>query len=135
MCLQPEVRRRVAVLLLLLCVPPQVAMADEKKEAVPAEQMAVYEPGGDVRPPKLIHYVEPKFSGDSKEAYVEGTVKISTVITTDGEASECRVVRGLTEGQNKTAVEALQQWKFQPGTKGGKAVQVRVTVEVDFHLL
>lgn len=104
---------------------------DEKSSAVDP----VYEPGGDIRPPKLIHYVEPKFSRDSKEAFVEGTVKISTIVTVEGEASECHVTAGLTEGQDKTAMEALKQWRFQPGTKEGKPVRVRVTVEVGFHLL
>ncbi len=32
-------------------------------------------------------------------------------------------------------MEALKQWRFQPGTKEGKSVNVRVTIEVAFHLL
>ena len=95
----------------------------------------VYEPGKDVKAPKLIHYVEPEFSGSSKEAFVEGTVKISTVVTRDGLPSELRVVRGLNAKEDETAVDALKQWRFQPGTKEGQPVRVRVTVEVDFHLL
>ncbi len=95
----------------------------------------IYEPGGDVKPPKLVHYVEPAFSPKSKEAFVEGTVRISTVVTTEGIATDPRVVSGLNTEEDRTAVEALKQWKFQPGTKAGKAVKVRVTVEVEFHLL
>jgi TonB family protein len=95
----------------------------------------VYEPGKDVKAPKLVHYVEPKFSAQSKEAFVEGTVKISTVITTDGQASEYKVVSGLNAEQDRTAIEVLRQWRFQPGTKNGKPVKVRVMVEVEFHLL
>jgi len=95
----------------------------------------VYKPGGDVKPPKLIHYVEPEFSPASKEAFVEGTVKISTVITRDGKPSECRVASGLSSEEDRTAMEALKQWTFQPGTKGDKPVRVQITVEIDFHLL
>jgi outer membrane biosynthesis protein TonB len=32
-------------------------------------------------------------------------------------------------------MEALRQWKFEPGTKAGEPVNVRVTVEVEFQLL
>ncbi len=102
--------------------------------AIKAEE-GVYEPGGDVRPPKLLHYVEPKFSPTAKEAYVEGTVKISTVVTIDGDPSDLRVVSGLGAEEDRTALEALKQWKFRPGTKSGVAVKVKITVQIDFHLL
>jgi TonB family protein len=108
---------------------------DGKRSSKDDADDKVYEPGGDVKPPKLVHYVEPQFSPSAKEAYVEGTVKISTVVTTDGVATQFRIVSGLNSEEDKTAVEALKQWKFQPGTKAGQPVKVRVTVEVDFHLL
>ena len=95
----------------------------------------VYEPGGDVKPPKLTHYVEPAFSTSSKEAFVEGIVKISTVVTTEGRPTDLRVVRGLNSEEDRTAMDAVTEWRFQPGTKNGRAVKVKVTVEVDFHLL
>jgi TonB family protein len=95
----------------------------------------IYEPGGDVKPPKLVHYVEPAFSPSSKEAFVEGTVKISTVVTREGVATDLRVTRGLNAEEDRTAMEAVKQWKFQPGTKAGQPVNVRVSVEVTFHLL
>ncbi len=95
----------------------------------------IYEPGGDVKGPKLVHYVEPAFSPSSKEAFVEGTVKISTVVTREGVATDLHVTSGLNAEEDKTAVEAVKQWKFDPGTKDGQPVNVRVTVEVTFHLL
>ncbi|MBV9038348.1 MAG: energy transducer TonB [Acidobacteriaceae bacterium] len=104
---------------------------NSKKDAV-AE---VYEPGGSIKAPKLLHYVEPEFSSKSKEAFIEGTVKISTVVTAEGRPSEPRIVHGLNAEEDRTAIEALKQWRFQPGTKDGKPVNVRVMVEVAFHLL
>lgn len=95
----------------------------------------VYEPGGEVKAPKLVHYVEPAFSPSSKEAFVEGTVKISAVVTREGEPTNLKVTSGLNTEEDRTAVEAVKQWKFEPGTKGGQPVNVHVTVEVTFHLL
>ena len=95
----------------------------------------VYEPGGDVKPPKLTHYVEPAFSSSSKEAFVEGTVKISTVVTTEGQPTNLKVLSGLNSEEDRTAMDAVNEWRFQPGTRNGQAVKVKVTVEVDFHLL
>ncbi|HLH01575.1 MAG TPA: energy transducer TonB [Bryobacteraceae bacterium] len=112
-------------ILVLICLAAACIRADDP----------VYEPGGDVKPPKLIHYVEPDFSPSSKEAYVEGTVKISTVVTVEGNASESRVVSGLTADEDKSALEALKHWKFSPGTKSGTPVKVKVTIQIEFHLL
>jgi TonB family protein len=95
----------------------------------------VYQPGKDVKPPKLVHYVEPQFSPSSKEAFVEGTVRISTVVTRDGIPTALKIISGLNAKEDETAMEALKQWRFAPGTKAGQPVKVRVTVEVDFHLL
>lgn len=79
--------------------------------------------------------MEPEFSPKSKEAYVEGVVKISTVVDTDGSPTAYRVTSGLNAEEDRTAVEALKKWKFKPGTKNGQPAKVRVTVEVEFHLL
>lgn len=136
MCLRRSLRGSVCIVLfcagLLLPNGRLLAREDDKSQQ---QEKDVYEPGGDVRPPKLVHYVEPEFEGDSKEAFVEGTVKISTVITLEGEPVECRVVGSLTSGQDKRAMDAVKQWRFQAGTKSGKPVKVRVTVEVGFRLL
>ncbi len=123
-----------AVAAKMLASAPELADGDKDKPAPPKEE-EVFQPGGDVKAPKLIHYVEPEFSPNSKEAFVEGVVRISTVVTTEGQPSAYRVVSGLNAEEDKTAVEALKKWKFQPGSKNGRPVNVRVTVEVEFHLL
>lgn len=115
-------------------VPLQDAKGD-KESKTESDDEKVYEPGGDVKGPKLVHYVEPAFSPSSKEAFVEGTVKISTVVSREGMATDLHVTSGLNAEEDRTATEAVKQWKFRPGTKGGQPVNVRVTVEVTFHLL
>lgn len=108
---------------------------DQKDKETNSAADAVYEPGGDVKPPKLVHYVEPAFSSSSKEAFVEGTVKISTVVTTEGKPTDGKVVKGLNSEEDRTAMDAVMQWRFEPGTKSGRPVKVHVNVEVDFHLM
>jgi TonB family protein len=95
----------------------------------------VYTPGGDVKAPKVVHYVEPQFSNSSKEAFVEGVVKLKTTVTPDGLPSDIEVTKGLNAEENESAVEAVKQWRFQPGTKGGEAVHVRVSIEIAFNLM
>ena len=127
---------------LYLCFAISLASFPWEASALQTESAAsrktvteAYEPGGAVKAPKLIHYVEPEFSSQSKEAFIEGVVKISTIVTSLGLPSESRVTHGLNAEEDRTALEALKQWRFQPGTKEGKPVNVRVTIEIAFHLL
>jgi len=122
----------------LLAEPDQKdkqAQDSQKQDPQRRAEDPVYEPGGDVKPPKLVHYVEPEFSNSSKEAFVEGTVRISTVVTRDGVPTSLRVISGLNAGEDQTAIDAVKQWRFAPGTRNGQPVNVKVTVEVEFHLL
>lgn len=128
-------RRVFSRFTLALATAPLLWAIDDKDDKKDDAKEKVYVPGGDVKPPKLLHYVEPAFSPNSKEAFVEGVVRISTVVTTDGGVKDFHVVSGLNAEEDHTAVEALKQWKFQPGTKAGQPVNVRVTVEINFHLL
>ena len=130
-------RRNFCLLATLAAICNAAQNSDsKKKEADPkTPPPPVYTPGGDVKAPKLTHYVEPEFSPSSKEAYVEGVVKISTIVTVEGTPTELIVVRGLNAEEDKTALKAAEQWRFDPGTKNGKPVYVKVTLEIEFHLL
>ena len=124
-----------ALWLVIALIGPVQVNAEQKTDEKKAAAEKVYEPGGDVRAPKLVHYVEPEFSSSSKEAFVNGTVKISTVVSGDGLPTELHVESGLNAEEDKTAVEAVKQWRFKPGTKAGEPVRVKVMVEVNFHLM
>ena len=106
-----------------------------RRPTKPRDSEQVYSPGGDVKAPKLTHYVEPEFSSSSNEAFVDGVVKIEAVVTAEGLPSNLKILSGLNTQEDKTAIEAVKQWRFRPGTKGDQPVKVRVTVEVNFHLL
>lgn len=105
----------------------------KEKDSKPAP--TVYSPGGDVKPPKVIHYVEPAFADTSKEAFVDGVVFLKTTVTPDGVPIDIQVTKGLNAQEDGNAIEAVKQWRFQPGTKGGEPVHVRVTIQIAFHLM
>ena len=106
---------------------------DKDKEIKSAP--TVYSPGGDVKAPKVVHYVEPAFADTSKEAFVDGIVKLKTTVTPQGLPTDIQVTKGLSAQEDQNAIDAVKQWRFQPGTKGGEAVHVRVSIEIAFHLM
>ncbi len=38
-------------------------------------------------------------------------------------------------GLDEKAIEAVRQWRFKPGTRGGQPVPVHARVDVNFRLL
>ena len=56
-------------------------------------------------------------------------------VGTDGLAYNIHVIRPLGEGLDEKAIEAVSQWRFQPGMKNGQPVAVQATIEVNFRLL
>jgi TonB family protein len=85
--------------------------------------------------PNLQSKVEPVYPDLARKLRVEGTVTLGIVVNTDGRATNFRVVRPSGFGLDEKAIEAVGQWRFQPGTKDGQPVNVSAVVEVDFRLL
>jgi TonB family protein len=92
------------------------------------------EPG--VTLPKVISEVKPQYTAEAMQARIEGTLIMTAVVRTDGTPDDIEITKSLdTEyGLDNQGVAALSQWRFEPGLKDGKAVPVRVTVEMQFRL-
>lgn len=95
----------------------------------------VYRPGGAVSGPRLIREVKPIYTSQALLNRIQGSVVLEAVVTTDGCASQIRVVRSLDAGGlDQEAVAAVAQWQFAPGRLAGTPVPVLVTIIVDFFI-
>jgi len=90
--------------------------------------------GSGVIAPIIIYRVEPKYSEEARKARYQGTVVLQAIVRRDGTIDILRVVRSLGFGLDESAMDALKQWRFRPGTKNGEAVDVSLNVEVNFNL-
>lgn len=84
--------------------------------------------------PKAIDTPNPQYSGDARNARIEGTVILGTIVGTDGRAYGIRVVQSIGHGLDEEAIKALKQWRFKPGTSKGEPVSVLISIHMDFHL-
>jgi len=96
----------------------------------------VYEPGNGVTLPRVTREVKPFYTNEAMEQRIEGVVLMEVVVLADGSVGDVKVTRSLDSvyGLDANAVKAMKQWQFAPGTKDGKAVAVRVAVEMNFTL-
>lgn len=90
--------------------------------------------GSGATPPHVISKQEPHYSAEGLMARLEGSVRVSLVVSEDGTPKNIKIVKSLGLGLDEKAIEAIGTWQFAPGQKEGNAVAVRATVEVNFRL-
>lgn len=124
---------KVAAIWLLVSLPVCAGQQSGKPaEAAKDAAEPVYALGDGITPPRLIHQVNPQYSG-KKGVGVKGSVAIAMVISSKGIPENPRVVQGLDPDVDNSAIEAIKQWRFSPAQKDKKPVAVKVTVEVQFR--
>jgi len=94
----------------------------------------LYQVGGGVSAPVVIHSVDPEFSDEARRAKYQGICLISVIVDAQGNPQNPRVVRALGMGLDEKAIEAIRQFKFKPAMKGKTPVAVMITVEINFRL-
>lgn len=104
--------------------------------AAQSEAPQVYAPGNGVSLPVVVKEVHPGYTQAAKDAHIEGTVVVECVVLANGTVGDVKVARSLDSmfGLDQEAVAATKQWQFKPGTKDGKPVAVRVSIELTFTL-
>jgi len=80
-------------------------------------------------PQDLLARSEPEYSEEAQLAELEGTVIVTAASGADqsGRPQDLRVTQSLGLGLDEKAIQAVQQWRFQPNTKS-------TSVAVDFSL-
>jgi TonB family protein len=90
---------------------------------------------GVTAPTVLFPKIDPEYTEEARVAKYSGTVVLYLEIAPEGVAQNIRVVKGLGLGLDEKAVEAINKWRFKPGTKDGEPVTVMANIEVNFRLL
>lgn len=102
------------------------------KEIQKFEGDAVYAVG-EIKPPKLIKQVPPKYPEVARQARVEGNVLLEAKTDEEGSVIDAKVLRSVPI-LDQAAIDAVKQWKYEPLIFDGKARKVLFTVTVRFIL-
>ncbi len=89
--------------------------------------------GGMVEAARLISHPDPIYPYLAREAGIQGNVVLHAIIGTDGRILELRVVTG-SPLLVRAAVDAVQQWRYQPTLLNGEPVEVETAITVNFIL-
>jgi TonB family protein len=108
--------------------------AFERSSPIPAEPGVLAAGLDGVGVPECIYCPPPLYSDAARAAKYQGTIVLSVDVTSDGRSDSILVLKGAPFMLNKQAIETVQKWKFKPAEKNGKAVPVRVPVEITLRL-
>jgi hypothetical protein len=86
----------------------------------------------DGTPPKAISTPSPGLSREAALVGQAGKEDFIALVDQDGRASVMAFTHILQYGLEETTMEAVKTWKFQPATKDGKPVAVRMAMEVEY---
>jgi protein TonB len=84
-------------------------------------------------PPRKVVDVRPLYPDIARNARVEGTVILESVLDTSGNVTQLRVVRSVPL-LDQAALDAVRQWKYTPTIYGGRPVSVLMTITIRFTL-
>jgi protein TonB len=85
--------------------------------------------------PRVTRRFPPKYPYEAAQQGIEGKVLIKFVLTKEGTVKEPLVVESNPEGVfDEAALEAVKQYKFNPGTIDGKAVDCIIRMPIVFEL-
>jgi periplasmic protein TonB len=103
-------------------------------DTAPPPQAAPLRVGGDVKAPVVISRVEPSYPEVARKARISGIVIVECIIDKNGTVRNVKVLKPLPFGLDQAAVDAVQKWRFRPGTLNGQPVDVIFNLTVNFKL-
>jgi len=83
-------------------------------------------------PPRVIQQVEPEYPAIARSARLSGDVVLSVAVDKSGKVSHVNVLKDLPMGLTRAAVQAVQRWRFEPASLGGKPIEQEIEVSVHF---
>jgi TonB family protein len=84
--------------------------------------------------PQVISRAPPEFPRQMRQLSQQGEVVLEFVVDEAGAVKDVAVVRSDHPAFDEPALEALQKWKFKPGSAKGKPVSVKMRVPIVFNL-
>jgi TonB family protein len=100
---------------------------------VPAGSMEI-ESCANLQWAKATYRFHPEFPESERKLKNQGAVNLSIILDKEGRLAAARVLSATNEAFAHQSLEAIEQWKFQPGICAGRPVNQELTVSFTFNL-
>ena len=82
--------------------------------------------------PRPIFQATPSYPPDLRKRNLEGSVQVVFLVDRDGKVVGPKVEKSTNPSFDRPAIEAVRQWKFEPGTRNGEKVAFKMRVPITF---
>jgi protein TonB len=97
----------------------------------PAVEEKIYE-AHEVKAPLLLHRVAPPYPQKLVPTRMKATVVVRCIIDRNGRVRDPQILRPSLPPFNAAVIDAVQQWRYTPGSRNGIAVETYLNVTVTF---
>jgi TonB family protein len=129
-------RSVLCIVLLIICagvVFESLTFAQEQSASDPVYEFHKVGDYG-VTAPKPLYHPDPEYTDRARRKKISGSVVLSIVVTPEGTVRDAKVTTSLDKDLDQQALNTVATWKFEPATKDGKPVSVRIAVEMTFRI-
>lgn len=109
-----------------------------------ALRMDVQAPSSSNPAPKSIHVketamnvvskVQPVYPVTAKKDKISGSVVLAATIGKDGTVEQLKVSKSLRADCDKSAIDAVHEWRYKPFLLNGNPIEVETTITVNYTL-
>jgi TonB family protein len=103
------------------------------KVAAPRSCEVPANPGRDIKPPRIIDAPNPAYPLSASRTTQAQAVALCVVVGSDGKPCGPEIPHSPGPEFDRSALEAIKDWKWKPALQNGKPVAVRISVEMTFQ--
>jgi TonB family protein len=85
-------------------------------------------------PPKVVYRAQPIYPFVMKASGMRGETLVEFIVDKTGSVKDPVVVKSNNPGFNQATIDAILQWKFEPGRMGGEAMNARMQQPFVFEI-
>ena len=116
-------------------VEQEVTAPPKPLDAPPPTQAPVGTPDPVEARPAPLHNPSPRYPRLAQERNIEGTVKLELTVAATGEVLSAVVIQSSGSSLlDKAALAAVDEWRFEPGTRDGAPVEMKLPWRLLFSL-
>jgi protein TonB len=83
--------------------------------------------------PRVLFQRSPSYPAELRRRQRQGTVYVVFLVDRQGRVLDPKVEKSTDPAFEGAALEAVRQWKFEPGTRNGEKVQFKMRVPITFN--
>ncbi|MCS7049918.1 MAG: energy transducer TonB, partial [Verrucomicrobiae bacterium] len=84
--------------------------------------------------PRVIFQIPPVYPPELRSRGVQGTVYVTFVVDRTGRVVNPSIEKSTDPRFERPALDAVKQWRFEPGMRNGQEVQFKMRVPITFSL-